>query len=58
MNVQVVLLRTYADMLMHTDTQADYKSLWCKKQNELTKDHVHKLRLIWLKYLCYVVITY
>jgi hypothetical protein len=32
--VQVLLLCTYTDMIMHTDTQTDYKSSDCEKQNE------------------------
>jgi len=32
--IQVLLLCAYTDMHMHTDTQIDYKSSQCKKQNE------------------------
>lgn len=56
--IQVLLLCSYTDMLMHTDTQTGYKSSWCKKQNEWTMNHIHILWLIQLKYLFHTVIYY
>lgn len=39
--IQVLLLCTYTEMHMHTDTQTDYKTSQCKQQNEWTMNHIH-----------------